>query len=460
MVFSTDGGTDTLHVESTVREWYISVSEDWISVSPNFGIAKAKDIVVSVSSNPEKQTRIGFVYIAAAEVDTLRIKIIQHSLSYGYEYPDYSNPIPADQTGMTSNVITIAKQISMGWNMGNSLEVPGGETGWGNAKATQLLIDSIHAAGFNAIRLPCAWNSYIEDRTTYKLKTSWLARVKEVVDYCYQNQMYVILNIHWDGGWLENNVTTAKQDENNAKQKALWEQIALFFRDYDEHLLFAGTNEPNVDNSTQMNVLKTYLQTFIDAVRSTGGRNAYRSLIFQGPSTDIAKTNTLMKSLPVDLVENRLMAEVHFYTPWNFCGLEKDESWGKMFYYWGKNNHSSTDTERNPNWGEEAEVDQLMQLMKRKFADKGIPVILGEYGALKRSKLTGESLQLHLASRAYYMEYVTQKAKENGMIPFVWDNGALGNHGMGIFDRSTGKVVDSSILQAIQSGAAQGRYPF
>jgi endoglucanase len=41
----------------------------------------------------------------------------------------------------------------------------------------------------------------------------WLARVKEVVDYCVSNDVYAILNIHWDGGWLETNPTYAKQEE-------------------------------------------------------------------------------------------------------------------------------------------------------------------------------------------------------------------------------------------------------
>ena len=114
--------------------------------------------------------------------------------------------------------------------------------------------------------------------------------------------MYVILNIHWDGGWLENNCTQDKEEEVNARQEAFWEQIATTMRDFDEHLLFASANEPNVDNATQMAVLESYHQTFIDAVRSTGGKNSYRVLVVQGPSTDIEKTNQLMTTLPTDEV--------------------------------------------------------------------------------------------------------------------------------------------------------------
>ncbi len=55
---------------------------------------------------------------------------------------------------------------------------------------------------------------------------------------------------------------------------------------------------------------------------------------------------------------------------------------------------------------------------------------------MRRLSLTGDDLNLHFASRAYYLEYVTSKAKENGLIPFYWDAGFTGDKGTGIFDRS------------------------
>jgi aryl-phospho-beta-D-glucosidase BglC (GH1 family) len=285
-----------------------------------------------------------------------------------------------------------------------------------------------------------------------QLKTDWLARVKEVVQYCVDNDMYVILNIHWDGGWLENNVTTSKKDAVNAKQKAYWKQIAAYLRDYDEHLLFAGANEPNVEDATQMGVLLSYHQTFIDAVRSTGGRNAYRVLVVQGPSTDIEKTNNLMSTLPVDRVASRMMAEIHYYTPYQFCLMTKDESWGNMFYYWGQGNHSTTDLSRNPTWGEESDVDKYFGMMKTKFVDKGIPVVLGEYAAIRRTSLTGDALTLHLKSRAYYLKYVTSKARLNGLLPFYWDEGSMGDKGSGIFNRQNNTVFDQQALDALKQG--------
>jgi len=267
--------------------------------------------------------------------------------------------------------------------------------------------------------------------------------------------MHVLLNIHWDGGWLDGNINAQAQASVNEKQKAFWKQIAAKLRDFDEHLMFASANEPPVENATQMSILLSYHQTFVNAVRSTGGRNSYRVLVIQGPSTDIDKTTTLMNTLPTDPTPNRMMMEVHYYGPWQFAGLTEDASWGKMFYYWGKDYHSITDASRNPSWNSEEDyVIEEFKKMKTKFVDKGIPVVLGEYGVIRRtSTLTGEALTLHLASRAYWNKYITQQAKVHGMLPFYWDEGSITNHGFGIFNRQNNTVFDQLVLDALIQGA-------
>jgi endoglucanase len=349
--------------------------------------------------------------------------------------------------GMVSNAKDLAAKMKAGWNLGNSLEATGltgaGETTWGNPKTSKQLIDAVKAAGFNAIRIPCAWNAYIEDQTTYKIKSEWLARVKEVVDYCIDNGMYTIINIHWDGGWLEDNPFYAKQEEVNKKQKALWTQIAGFFKDYDEHLLFAGTNEVHAGYGTpsaeNIAVQSSYNQTFVDAVRATGGKNARRNLVVQAYNTNIDNAVKYLK-MPDDNAKNRLMAEVHYYDPWDFCG---DES--SSIYLWGKN-YSGKNVST---WGQEAYANEQFVKMKTNFVDKGIPVILGEYGAIIRTKLPSNSLAEHIQARNYYLNYITKTARENGCIPFYWDNGNTGNNGFGLFGRATGAQVYPDAIQAI-----------
>jgi aryl-phospho-beta-D-glucosidase BglC (GH1 family) len=392
------------------------------------------------------------VFGCSADSDLKPSKVNQTG-SAGSIYPSYNtNPIPADATGMNSSAVQLAAKIQLGWNLGNSLEAIGGETAWGNPKATKALIDLVKANGFNAIRISVSYDQYLAYAITAQLKAEWLARVKEVVHYVVDNNMYVIVNIHWDGGWLENNCTEAKKSATNAKQKAFWEQIATTLRGFDEHLIFASANEPKVANATEMAVLNSYHQTFIDAVRSTGGKNAYRTLVIQGPDTDIEKTNKLMLTLPTDKVADRMMMEIHYYTPYQFTLMDKDADWGKMFYYWGASNRSTTDTERNPTWGEEADLAKLFKSMKTQFVDKGIPVILGEFGAIRRSNLTGNNLALHLASRAYYFQYVVKQAKANGIVPFYWDEGNIGSNGFGIFNRNNTTVADHQALKGLLDG--------
>ena len=277
----------------------------------------------------------------------------------------------------------LAEEMTIGWNIGNTMEsfyinegtLVAEETAWGNAIISQRLIDSVKVAGFNTIRIPISWDIHADNSI---IDQSWLARVNEVVEYCYNQDLFVIINIHWDNGWLEENCTELKQAEVAEKQAVYWTQIANYFKDYDDHLLFASANEPHVADATEMSVLMSYHQACIDAVRSTGGNNAERTIIVQGPATDIEKTNTLMNVMPTDVAVDKLMLEVHFY-PYQFSLMQADETWGNQFYYWGDCNHSITDTDHNASWGEEDWLDQMFGLMKSKFVDQGYPVILGEF---------------------------------------------------------------------------------
>lgn len=433
-LFTAEGGSSEVTVSSNTN-WSIGNSGTWCSATSTTTKGNGK-IALNVQANPTTTERSVVIPVTAGSISKeIKIRQLGKAITDG---------IPADANGMSSNAIQLAAKIKLGINIGNTLEATGSETAWGNPKVTKALIDLYKQSGFNAVRIPCSWDQYANASNV--IKTEWLNRVKEVVQYCVDDGMYAILNIHWDGGWLENNVTTAKQDAVNAKQKDYWKQIAITMRDFDEHLLFASANEPNVDNASQMSVLLSYHQTFIDAVRATGGRNAYRVLIVQGPSTDIDKANSLMNTLPVDNITGRMMVEVHYYSPYQFCLMNQDADWGKMFYYWGNGYHSATDISRNANWGEETYVDDEFKKMKTQFVDKGIPVVLGEYDAMRRTNLSGDALTLHLASRAYYLKYVTKQARANGMLPFYWDTGSLLNR------QGTG-VLDQQALDALVQGA-------
>lgn len=443
-------GSVSMEVTSDAPQWALTSDVDWIQFNPSSGTSGTANVTVLVLQNAGADQRTANITLSAQAAPTTKIPVTQK----GDYYPNYNiSPIEPDAVGMSSSAVELASKMNLGWNIGNTLEAIGGETAWGNPMVTENLIKLVKQNGFNAIRIPCSWNQYMENRTTAKLKLSWLNRVKQVVEYCVKNDLYVLLNIHYDGGWLERNCTKEKQDENNAMQKAFWQQIATHLRDFDEHLIFAGANEPDVTDAAQMAVLQSYHQTFVDAVRATGGKNSYRVLVVQGPSTDIEKTNNLMNALPKDIIANKMMVEIHYYTPFQYCLMTTDASWGKMFYYWGKDYHSLTDVNRNATWGEESTVDAFFGLMKTKFVDRGIPVIMGEYCVIRRNNLSGDDLDLHLKSRIYYLKYVTQQAKANGLIPFYWDAGNMEENSSALFNRENNTVFDQNALNAVIAGA-------
>lgn len=451
--FSKEASSYEIHITTNVENWLISTSNtNWLTLSTTSGGPGTTNVSITTLENKEIE-RTAEVIVNANGIDAVKIFITQTGIKSNSLYPNYNiSPIDSDQTGMTKTAEQIASEISLGWNIGNSLEAIGSETAWGNPIVSKELIDFIKLNGFNAVRIPCSWNQYLSNSSKAEISNTWLNRVKEVVQYCIDNDLYVLLNIHWDGGWLEENCTIEKQDENNAKQKAFWEQIATHLREFDEHLLFASANEPHAEDAIAMTVLNSYHQTFIDAVRSTGGKNTYRTLVIQGPKTDILKTNELMTSLPTDSTQGRLMAEVHYYSPWQFAGLTADVSWGNMSYYWGDNYQSTIDPDRNATWANETDLANYFTLMKTQFIDQGIPVILGEFGAIRRSDLTGDALSLHLDSRAYYLKSVVKQAKANGLLPFYWDEGSKEHNGFGIIDRTNNTVFDQQALTALLQG--------
>lgn len=442
VTFEPEGGKIEFTIDANAK-WKIENAAAWLQIDKAAGDAGNTTVALTTLSNETGVSRPIIITITADNGQARRITVTQRPNLY----PPYNlSPKEPDAAGM-STAVELAAKFKLGWNIGNAFEAPGGETGWGSPVITETYVKAVKQLGFSAIRIPCAWNLHLDNEATAHIDQNWMKRVKEVVGYCVNNDLYVMLNIHWDGGWLENNITKAKQDAVNAKQKALWEQIATAMRDFDEHLMFASANEPNADDAEEVAVLASYHQTFVKAVRSTGGKNSYRVLIVQGPNTNPTLTSDLMTTLPKDPTANRLMVEVHNYTPSQFCFGNKDETWGKMIYYWGNGHHSTIEPDRNATYGEESEIIADYNKMKTKFIDKGIPVIMGEYGAYRRNNTANvpKDLETHEASVDYWTTFTTKEALARGIKPFWWDIG-------GALDRSSFTVKDQRTIDALKAG--------
>ena len=355
-----------------------------------------------------------------------------------------ADSIAPDHSGMSNlSSLEFTKKLSPGWNVGNSLDAVGGETAWGNPKISQKLIDSVKAAGFKSIRIPVAWSKFTD--TLFTIDTVWMDRVEEVVNYVLKDSMYAIINEHWDGGWMQ--PTYARQDYVNNRLAVMWRQIAVHFRDYGDHLLFAGMNEVMVTNNYNTptkeyyTVQNSFNQTFVNTVRSTGGRNYYRYLVVQGFNTNIDYTVDYF-AIPKDVTPDRLMIEDHYYDPYDFT-LNPNSN----ITQWGKN---AADPSKTETWANESYADGKFNELKTHYVDKGYGVILGEYGVIARLNLGSQGLNSQYAYyRKYYIEYITGSIFKHGIIPFYWDNGYTGNFGMGIFDRNTGAQAYHDIIKAI-----------
>src|SRR5262245_40030832 len=218
------------------------------------------------------------------------------------------------------NAWDAAKQMGIGVNIGNTLEnTTSWETGWGNPRITKEFVQGLAALGFKTVRLPVAWDTYAHNG---RIPDDKLARVGEVVDWILDAGMFCVVNIHWDGGWIDSS-NKKRYDKLHVfsadaerKYRAYWNQIANYFAGRNERLLFEALNEETSfegEGSPRKayETLTRVNQIFVDTVRKSGGNNARRLLIVTGYSTDIEKTVDDAYVLPKDTVPHRLLISVH-----------------------------------------------------------------------------------------------------------------------------------------------------
>jgi endoglucanase len=341
------------------------------------------------------------------------------------------------------------EKIFIGWNLGNTLDSfsgsTGNETGWGNPSVNQELMNGVKAAGFDIIRIPVTWTGHIGKAPEHRIAPSRLKRVGEVVQMAHNAGLKVIINLHHDGatsnereesGWL----SIGKSYKNEADHKRItdqftrvWEQIAAYFQNYGDWLMFEPMNEIHdggwcwssafrSNPGRQLEILNNWNQIFTDRVRAAGGNNAERYLVIPAYCTNPQQTLSNSFLLPKDSAAGRQIVTFHYYDPYEF-GIE-----GSRFE-WG----SSADKEKTEN---------DFAPFKPRFIDKNIPVIIGECGAVMQL-YPGDSAKEEQArkSRREYISHVFATAKKYQLVPIYWDNGGVSGDGekFGLFNRRTGQ---------------------
>lgn len=410
-------------VSCTVNDWWITASRSTMN---------EMIFDFTVAENRATVERIGSITLTLGDiVETVTIKQLAGA---GLATGDLTSGDPR----------VVAAALGLGWNLGNQFDAHNNgvasETAWGNPRASQKLFDAVAASGIRTVRIPVTWLGQFGSAPDYTINKDYLDRVAEVVGYAENAGLNAIINIHHDGAdgahWLDIKGAAndaAKNTEVKKQIAAMWTQIAERFKDKGPWLIFESFNEIHDggwgwganrnDGGKQYRTLNEWNQTFVDAVRATGGNNATRYVAVPGYVTNPELTMENLV-LPTDPAQKTIVA-VHFYDPNEYTLNAKFSEWG----------HTGKDKE---SWGDEQNVRDVFSKLKAKYVDNGIPVYIGEMGNVNRSTDRARKFRL------YYMEYVAKAACDNGLAPIIWDNGAqsAGHECSGLFNRTTGNFYD------------------
>ena len=360
---------------------------------------------------------------------------------------------PEPMSGKTALQFFADNEIKAGWNLGNTMDAvnapsAASETAWSNPKATQQLFDGVADLGFDIVRIPVTWLGHIGPAPDYALSEERLQRVAEIIEYGKNAGIKaMIINIHHDGNNTQGNQKTwgfvdFPAAVNNATKKTeiqnqiatVWTQIANYFKNYGDYLIFETLNEVHNGNwgngygteyEKEQDILFDWNQAALSAIRATGGNNATRFVAVPGlGSTEpdiVAAAHGRGKLLPNDgdNGKDKLIVSVHYYSPaqYTVAGVT-DQAFGLI--------HT---------WGTQEERDYLahdMESLKAHFIDDGVAVYIGEYGAPTnvRSTMSETIKNTHIN----YIASVASEATKNRVVPIYWDDG--GN--FKIIERSTG----------------------
>lgn len=351
-------------------------------------------------------------------------------------------------TGCSSKAPTAEKvlsQMGVGWNLGNTFDAWGAsdpmdnETTWGNPETTKEMIDAVRAQGFNTLRIPVTWSEHLGEAPDYTINSEWLERVAEVVDYAYGEGMFVILDTHHEPDfWLK--PQNDGLDSVKEELAAIWTQLAARFAEYDYKLLFEGMNEPRIKGSpTEWSggtdegraAVNELNKVFVDTVRAAGGENATRCLIICPYGNSVTTSTISQLEVPDD---KYVMVSAHLYTPYVFT-YQPDS---------GNVNEWTGALKKDITWA----AGQL----NTNLISKGIPVIVTEMGAVKKTYTAGDGSETQNTEQvikwlADYMGVMNQY----GIKCVWWDNGIYDGDGekFAIFDRRNLTWYSKEIADAV-----------
>lgn len=335
----------------------------------------------------------------------------------------------AEAVGLTGqSAFDITSQMVIGWNLGNSLDSTNDNLtmdsspkkfamAWGNPEPTKELIEAVKNGGFNTIRIPTTWYQHLyldESTNTYKIDAKWLAYVKQFVDYAYDMDMFVILNVHHENWVNVAKFTDETYNDASKKLNDIWSCLAETFKDYDQHLVFEGMNEPRETNNpsnsewgdgdaNSWNYINRLNKVFVDAVRGQGSSyNKERLLMLPGYHAG----NSVSTVRAIEIPENsgNVALSVHAYNPYFFC---MDTSNMANHTYPGASGYGSD---------YKTELQTMFNSYKNIIAEKNVPIVMGEFSASDFN---------NTESRINWAKDYLSMAKDAGIPCVLWDNNVV-----------------------------------
>ena len=363
-------------------------------------------------------------------------------------FSPWINTDPCQIGGTTPREVALS--LGVGWNLGNQMDAHANgvsnETCWGNPATTQKLFDTLKSRGFSTVRIPVTWMGHIGEAPDYKIQDKWLGRVVEIVEMAENAGLNAIVNIHHDGAdsahWLDIKSAAANSNTNQEIKKeieAVWSQIAAAFKEKGDFLMFEAFNEIHDgkwgwgdnrnDGGKQYKILNEWNQTFVNAVRKSGGQNESRWLGVPSYVTNIDLAVDGSMKLPVDPAQ-KVMVAVHFYDPNDFSLNAIASDWG----------HTGDKSLKGSVVQDENYIVAQFAKLTNYWVNNGTPVYIGESGPSSQTSDRGK------AFRNYYIEYLHRAAREAGLAAMYWDNGAegTGTDKWGMFNHSTGEILNDS----------------
>ncbi len=331
-------------------------------------------------------------------------------------------------TGMRNiTALQLTADMGTGWNLGNTLDAPCGETCWGNPVTTQAMIDEVKAQGFKTIRIPTTWGTHVGGAPNYTIDAAWLDRVETVCNYAFANDMYVILNTHHEGDWCK--PTYADEAVVTAELVAIWTQIANRFKNYGDYLILETLNEPRLEGSREewsggtaegRDVVNNLNKAAVDAIRATGGNNSSRFIMC--PPYAAAGIGVAADDYVIPNNDNKVIVSVHNYSPYHFCLNDRGTS--------------TFDSEG------EATLDYEMGTYYNQWISQGRAVVIGEWGSIDKN---------NTSDRTAHASYFVQAAQSKQLPVVLWDNGYSGQYGLAQLNRTGLSWYFPTIVDAVTS---------